>query len=174
MQIPIDAREVTWEELKKYVYDVDGSWRDIYVLDATREDWKKWVDFVNANYRVMFNDQIEEHRDQIDFATVLNLWNSRGEASMLSSAVFVGKTIVKCHFFVDSEIENDIDPSEVESYAAHLQLMNYMTRISQALGKEIVLTSENDSPSQNRGNWVWTPLISVNGHQIRVYPYWLD
>ena len=29
----------TWEELRAGVYEIDGSWRDIYVLHATREDW---------------------------------------------------------------------------------------------------------------------------------------
>ena len=36
--VPIET--VSWEQLQQYVYEVDGSWRDIYVLDATREDWK--------------------------------------------------------------------------------------------------------------------------------------
>ena len=29
---------VSWEELQQDVYEVDGSWRDIYVLDASRAD----------------------------------------------------------------------------------------------------------------------------------------
>lgn len=52
--VPIET--VSWEQLQQYVYEGDGSWRDIYVLDATRADWKIWADFVNANYRVEFND----------------------------------------------------------------------------------------------------------------------
>ena len=91
----VDAAAVSWEELKQYVYEADGALRDIYVLDATREDWKKWVDFVNANYRVAFNDQIEEYRDQIDFGTVPEFWDSREEAPMPFSAVFVGEIIIK-------------------------------------------------------------------------------
>ena len=174
MQTPIDARKITWETLKKYVYEVDGSWRDIYVLDATRQDWEKWVDFVNANYRVAFNDQIEEHRDQIDFATVLHLWSSRGEALLLNATFFVAEIDVNCHFFDDAEIENDIDPRKIDSLTAHSQLMDYMARLSQALGKEVVLTGEDNSPRRTQGNRAWTPLISVNGDQVYVYPYWLD
>ena len=30
----------TWEELRAEVYEIDVSWRDIYVLHATREDWQ--------------------------------------------------------------------------------------------------------------------------------------
>ena len=170
----VDAAAVSWEELKQYVYEADGSWRDIYVLDATREDWKKCVDFVNANYRVAFNHQIEEHRDQIDFATVLEFWDSCEEALMPFSAVFVGEMIIKCHFFVDDEIENDVDPSEVDSCAAHLQLMAYMTGFSQALGKEVVLTGENYSPSNRSQHREWVPLLAVNNDQVQVYRYRSD
>lgn len=144
------------------------------MLDATREDWKKWVDFVNANYRVAFNDQIEEYHDQIDFGTVPEFWDSREEAPMPLSAVFVGEIIIKCHFFVDDEIENDIDPSEVDSYAAHLQLMAYITGFSQALGKEVVLTGENDSPSHGSPHREGVPLLAVNNDQVQVYRYWSD
>lgn len=34
--VPIET--VSWEQLQQYVYYVDGSWRDIYVLDASRAD----------------------------------------------------------------------------------------------------------------------------------------
>ena len=90
------------------------------------------------------------------------------------SAVFVGEMIVKCHFFVDDEIENDVDPSEVDSYAAHLQLMAYMTGFSQALGKEVVLTGKNDSPLNRSPHREWAPLLAVNNDQVQVYRYWSE
>ena len=43
---------VSWEDLKQHISYVDSSWRDIYVLDAMREDWRIWVDLVNANFPV--------------------------------------------------------------------------------------------------------------------------
>jgi hypothetical protein len=36
--VPIET--LSWAELQEYVYEVDGSWRDIYVLDASLADWK--------------------------------------------------------------------------------------------------------------------------------------
>lgn len=53
---------------------MDGSWRDIYVLDASKADWKVWADCVNANYRVgefaEFTDGDAIKLDQIDFAAM--------------------------------------------------------------------------------------------------------
>ena len=52
--VPIAA--VSWAELQQHVYLIDGSWRDVYVLNASRADWKIWAEFVNANYPVEFFD----------------------------------------------------------------------------------------------------------------------
>jgi hypothetical protein len=45
---------LSWENLKNKVYFLNGSLRDIYVRDTTKEDWQKWSDFVNANYKTSF------------------------------------------------------------------------------------------------------------------------
>ncbi|GAA4026752.1 hypothetical protein GCM10022409_08370 [Hymenobacter glaciei] len=168
--VPIET--VSWEELQQYVYEVDGSWRDIYVLGANRADWEIWADFVNANYRVKFIDGNSVRHNQIDFTAVESFWDSDGP-NMPISTFFVGEVNVNCYFFGDYEIENDIDPLKITSYAVHQQLMDYLTRLSQALGKEVVLTLENDTPQPGTGRRQWHPLLAVNGEQIMVYPYWL-
>jgi hypothetical protein len=42
----------TSKELRTGVYEIDGTWRDIYVLDTTQDDWRSWMTFVNQHYRV--------------------------------------------------------------------------------------------------------------------------
>ena len=101
------------------------------------------------------------------------LWDSHGQANMLMATFFVGEIPIRCHFFRDYEVENDIDPQKITSYAVHQQLMDYLTRLSQALGKKVVLTPENDTPASCSPHWVWQPLLSVNGEQILVQTYWL-
>ena len=170
--VPIET--VSWEELQQYVYEVDGTWRDIYVLDATRADWKIWAEFVNANYHVEFFDGGDMSQSQIDFATMEAFWDSHGQANVLTAHFFVGELVVNCHFFHDAELENDLDPSKIISYAVHQQLMDYLMRLSQALGKEVVLTPENDTPASCNPQWPgpWLPLLAVNGERIQVQPYW--
>jgi len=34
---------MAWENIKQNIYYSDGSLRDIYILNSTRADWKKWV-----------------------------------------------------------------------------------------------------------------------------------
>jgi hypothetical protein len=173
MNESVPLAEVSWETLQQYVYRVDGSWRDVYVLDVSRADWKIWADFVNANYRVEFHDGDGTQHDQIDFSAVEGFWDSHGQANLLTTTFYVGEIDINCHFFGDDDIENDIDPRKITSFAVHQQLMNYLKKLSQVLGKEVVLTEENDTPATCSPGWVWQPLLTVNGEQIRVYPYWL-
>lgn len=168
----INVTAVSWEDLKQYVYYMDGSWRDIYVLDATREDWRIWADLVNANYPVRFLDGHGQPHDHIIFDEVLKYWE--GSEPMLTCTFSVGAIEVKCHFFDEEEIEHDIDPKQIDSYGAHRQLLHYMTLLSQSLGKQVVLTHENDTPARYTDSQPWAPLLAVDKDQQQVYAYWLD
>ncbi|MDO7854753.1 hypothetical protein [Hymenobacter convexus] len=174
-RVPIET--LSWEQLQQYVYEVDGSWRDTYVLNATWADWQTWAGFVNANCRakeLAFTDGDTVRLDRIDFAAMEHLWDSHGQANGLWASFLVGEISIRCHFFRDDEVENDFDPRKITSPAVHLQLMDYLTKLSQALGKEVVLTWENDTPAACSPRWggVWQPLLAVSGEQIQVHPYW--
>jgi hypothetical protein len=41
------------------------------------------------------------------------------------------------------EIENDIDPKEIETVEDHYNLVSYLTNISKLLNKSVILTAEN-------------------------------
>jgi hypothetical protein len=136
----------TWEELRTGVYEIDGSWRDVYVLDATREDWHHWMTYVNAHYPVIWG--AEDHQDgqtldAIDVAYIERRWDAGAEALTTWGSVFLEQVQLNCHFFTHSQIENDIDPSQLHSLEDHHRLMAYLVAISTALGKEVIVTAEN-------------------------------
>ncbi|MGI4744027.1 MAG: hypothetical protein ACRYG7_53435 [Janthinobacterium lividum] len=135
---------MNWNELRKSVYQVDGSWRDIYVLNATRDDWKKWIEHVNDTYEVTFT--AEGYKDgvvsnKVDAGFIDYRWDE--EHYTACASVFLRQVQINCHFFTDEQIENDIDPKEVESIDDHLRIVDYMKSISKLLGKEVILTEEN-------------------------------
>jgi hypothetical protein len=135
---------MNWNELRDRVYHIDGSWRDIYVLNATRDDWKKWIAHVNDTCRVSFvaeNYEDEKAIDKINAGFIDYRWDE--EHYTTCASVFLNEVQVNCHFFMDNEIENDIDPKQVKSLDDHLMIMSYMKAISTLLGKEVILTEEN-------------------------------
>ena len=150
-----------WEELRSGVYRIDGSYRDIYVLQTNRQDWSNWIAFVNAHYPVRweaegYNDGQPLEKIEADF--IAQRWQLASERLTVLGSVFLEQVQVNCHFFVDSEIENDIDPKQILSLADHERLMSYLVGLSTALGKEVIVTEENAEEA------VW---IRVNGSVIQ-------
>jgi hypothetical protein len=150
---------MTWEELRSEVYEVDGSWRDIYVLNATRADWLKWANYVNNNLTLFWNDTESSYSqtlNKIDLETIVRHFDSQQFHS--SARVIINDIVVNAHFFTENEFENDIDPSQIQSMNDHNSLMDYMQAISRLLNKEVILTGEN-----NPGY----ALIKISGEAIR-------
>lgn len=159
----MDLERKLWEEMRRGVYCVDGSVRDIYVLSAGRADWAAWVTCVNAQFPVRW--WAEGHReaqafDRIAPETIAQRWD--GERLTTGASIQLGGVQANCHFFVDWEIENDVDPKEFHSWADHERLLVYPCAVSTALGKEVFVTEENDETA------VW---FRVNGSAVNYTPF---
>ncbi|ARS42457.1 hypothetical protein CA265_23485 [Sphingobacteriaceae bacterium GW460-11-11-14-LB5] len=60
---------MNWELLRKKIYYIDGSLRDVYIKDTSMEDWEKWIDLVNTKYEVKFYNVLSgEIESQTDHA----------------------------------------------------------------------------------------------------------
>ena len=146
-----------WEKIKTDIYYSDGSLRDIYVLDSTIEDWKKWIDFINENYQVKFkyfdNQGNKKIESKINFYEVSKYWNNYENS--ISAEFLVGEVLLKCYFFSIDEIENDFFPEEVKTIEQHNLIIEYLKSISKILNKEVILTPENYSEGFKK-------LITIN------------
>ncbi len=80
----------------------------------------------------------------------------------LNATIKIDNIIVKCYFFLDTEIENDITPREIKSLDDHDKLLKYMLDVSSILGKRIVLTPENYSEDE-------TELIAIDKGEVIIY-----
>jgi hypothetical protein len=147
---------MNWIDLKNKIYYEDGSLRDLYVSNTNSTDWKKWTVYVNHRYKIhWFNTKTNGNQSEIDFAIVEEQWNV--SAHMNLAKIYIDNLQINAHFFVDNEIENNIDPKELNSVDDHDKLLNYMKDISILLEKEVILTPEN-SPE--------IVLIRVNGRNV--------
>lgn len=133
-----------WKQIKEQIYFEDGSFRDIVIENTTRDDWRKWVDYVCTNYRVetLYNEtQITSNG--IDFDYVLDFWDGRIECNACSSVFSLDKIQVNAFYFDDLELENDIDPREVKAEEDHQAIVKYLKDLSIILDKKVVLILEN-------------------------------
>lgn len=148
---------MTWSELKERVYFVDGSLRDIYVLDINHDDLEKWSQYVNTNHVVEFYDsRVGLTVDNVSFHAVLQTWTEKERESVMTT-IRIGAITINCFFFDQNEIENDIDPKEFNSIQEHDSLVAYMKDVSKLLNKEVILTHENAKEAI---------LIKVKGEEV--------
>ncbi|MCC9073841.1 hypothetical protein LNQ49_19850 [Flavobacterium sp. F-65] len=133
---------MNWAELKKNIYYVDGSLRDIYIKNTDIVDNEKWCEFVNNNYVInWFNGIREINEDKIDFESVKGYLNNNHNLCS-SASVYIEKIRINNHFFIDEEIENDISPNEINTIQDHEKIIKYMTELSILLNKPVILTPE--------------------------------
>lgn len=156
---------MNWEYLKNNIYFSDGSLRDIYVLNTSRIDWENWIDFVNKNYKIEFN-YFEKNGEFVSSKKIISekvfeRWDGINDL-IVDATLNISGILIKCYFFSEDEIENDITPLEVKTFEHHHQLMDYLSSVSKILDKEVILTIENYSSSAEK-------LVTINNDQILVH-----
>lgn len=150
-----------WKSLKEKIYYLDGSLRDIYVKDTTRNDWEKWIDLVNNNYNVEFyNGQTEKKENRIDKNIVFDYWERKTDI-LNTATIKLDTIIIKCYFFIEEEIENDIAPTEINSIDDHNKLLSYLKDISKTLDKKVMLTPESYSENEPK-------LITIERDEVNI------
>ncbi|GGG40688.1 hypothetical protein [Hymenobacter glacieicola] len=169
----VDVAELSWENIKKYIYTPDGSLPDICVLATTRDDWSKWIDFINATYKVMFRDANEQEHEKIDFAAVVKCWDDNQVDGWPFASILVGEVQVNCFFRIEDEIDGDIDPRQFNHLDNHLQLMHYLTNMSKLLAKHVVMLCEGTRVSENN-QFDPEPILTVDHATVLTNAYWLS
>jgi hypothetical protein len=133
------ANHPSWQSVKDR-FAWDGSWRDVYVLDTTRADWEKFVDFIahsscGARVRMGASDiDVKLPEKFPDYA-------EDEQRPMLSFDV--AGVSCNCHFFWDKDIEFDIDPRELRGDQQYEDFMSFLGQIRDLLRKDVLVTEEN-------------------------------
>jgi hypothetical protein len=134
-----------WDSLRKEIYYLDGSLRDILVRNVTREDWKKWINLINTNYSVEFyNGQTQQIEAAINPTILFDYWDKKTDL-INSATIKIDHINIKCYFFDEREIENDITPIEINNIDDHNKLLDYLKDVANTLDKIVVVTPENIS-----------------------------
>ncbi|MEN2402242.1 hypothetical protein GKZ90_0020805 [Flavobacterium sp. MC2016-06] len=141
---------INWNNVK-WIFKPEGSLRDIYVKNVNIADLIILIDYLNQNYLLKYGTTGENKIDKDYVLQYLN--DDTGESEIKTASIFIGEIMINIHFFDDTEIEFDIDPSEINSNIDFEIIIRFMNNISQILNKEVILTGENESEY---------PLITVN------------
>jgi len=127
-----------WEDVAE-LFEWEGSWRDLYVLDAGVEGWRAFLAYLsgsNALYAYSYRGPAGSapRADEI-FGSSLE---DRGLME-----IRVGQIEMNCHFFEQNQIELDFDPRGVRGQKDLDQLVEFMTRVSRSVGLPVILSPKN-------------------------------
>ena len=120
------------------LWEVDGSLRDLYVLHTSASHWEAFLEFA-AQFPCVYSHDGETRTRP----TVEQLFSDRDGSHLLG--ISIGSATVNCHFFVETEIELDLEPKEIEGSNKHDQVLRFMEGLARAVSKPVLLTPENGS-----------------------------
>ena len=129
----------SWETVRQeFVFD--GSLRDIYAHGTTLADWQRMLEWLERSpYEIVF--RLNNLPAELP-SSASEVFMTKESASHMMAVDFAGVRAV-CHFFVEHEIEFDIDPREVNTQTQVDALFGFMRDFADAVGKDVVLTPEN-------------------------------
>ncbi|QXP57810.1 hypothetical protein H0I25_08530 [Cellulophaga sp. HaHa_2_95] len=132
-----------WNNIE-WIFEKDGALRDIYVQNATISDWEKAVDLLNSKYKLTFGVYEDNLTDKIDFEYVKTMFaEETSELETKSATIDLNGITVKCYFFLENQIEFDINPTEIKTELELNTITDFMKSISSKLEKQITLCGEN-------------------------------
>ncbi len=130
---------IAWDSVAEE-FAFDGSWRDIYVSDTDLQAWQRVLDRLRQEaYKLVYHRA--GNPTELP-AAAADAFPAKGEADRMLSVYFAGVQ-ANCHFFTRGEIEFYIDPREVQGQRQLDALLAFMRLLSDATGKDAVLTPEN-------------------------------
>ena len=132
-----------WNKIE-WIFEKDGALRDIYIQNVQESDWMKTIDLLNSKFKLSFGIYERNLSDRIDKNFVKTMFADKtGELETKSATIYLDKIIVKCYFFLENQIEFDINPTEIKSKTELDLILDFMKSLSNKLEKQVTLSGEN-------------------------------
>jgi hypothetical protein len=167
----LNVAELSWEEVKQYIYPSDGSFPDIYVLNTSYDDWRRWGAWVNATYPVRFRDTNQQEHARIDTEAVLAYWQGDRLGNMPFASLWVGTVQINCFFLAEDSLDGDMNPQDIQSVEDHHALLEYLSNMSRLLAKEVIMLDEGTRSSLT-DHVELAPLLAVTQNHVYTNAYW--
>jgi len=138
------------------IFEVDGSYRDIYIFDTQITDWQTLFKVINKEVWVTRllkdGEEVDINRYPID-----RIFDERDSFSFLLSINYKG-VVINSHSFDQREIEFNIYPKELVTFTHRNAVFEFMQYLSNLLNKQVIITPEN-SPE--------IPFLTVKPNELQ-------
>lgn len=128
-----------WSEIKPE-FQADGSLRDIYVEDIDPAVWDLFIAGVKrSKYKIEFAHGDVKRELPDNLKTIKRLQKSNPTTLYIW---LTENTQLNCHFFVETEIELDVSPHDIQNEHVYAQLVLFLEWLASLTGSEVKLTHE--------------------------------
>ena len=118
----------------------DGALRDFYIQGITSTEWDQFLIIApTLAERTVFAWGEEESPLPDSFGKIQQMQLQ----DPTNLTMWVSNQTVRCHFFVDSEIELDFSPSDFQDEQRWGELVSFFQALVDAIGKKGIITQEN-------------------------------
>lgn len=114
------------------LWECDGSLRDVYLAGVDAKGWLKFMQFASTHSLTY-----KANGEDAEFPGVDEVFHLRDRSHCLS--IWVGRAAVNCHFFLENEIELDLDPREILGPNEHNALLGFIEGAALAVGVNSIL-----------------------------------
>lgn len=125
-----------WEDVAAD-FEFEGSWRDVWVPEATISDWLAVASSIRAS------GSISCMIEGVPAAFPADPPQCSSPDSRKIAQLDLGGPVLNCHFFAPAEIEFDLDPREFTCQRDLDALLAFMRLLAEACQREVLLTPEN-------------------------------
>ena len=129
-----------WRLVQKDFESCDGALCDIYVQNATIDDWQTVIDELRQSDRAIelrIDGQVVELPKDVS-----ELLFRLPDDPCPDMYVQLGSTTLNCHLFTDEEIEFDLDPRDMKPELLP-ELLDFLILIGRSTAKPVILSVEN-------------------------------
>ena len=103
---------------------------------TTLEDWRRFLRFARDSYPIEFLVELVPREMPDDPATIFQL----GQHDPVLLRIFVGGVQLNSYFFTTTEIDLDLDPTEVETPADASRVLRFLKELGDALNRTVLMT----------------------------------
>jgi len=126
-----------WNDVA-FAFEVDGSLQDIYAYDTTIAHWDILLRLSNEISQVAY--ECDGKNITLPSSTDA-LLDDRTRTHCLK--IDLGGPIANAHFFTAEEIELDLDPRQIRSQIDLDAVLNFCSRLSHEIKRDVMITAEN-------------------------------
>ena len=128
-----------WQEVETE-FEYDGGLLDLYIMETDVQMWQKALNCLRTSpYPLTYTVEGEQAELPADVEAI---FRQRQEADAFLS-IDINGIRVNCFFFVEEQIEFDIDPREINTEARFGYLCEFIQRMGHGLGRSMILTPES-------------------------------